>query len=165
MGPGQLPYPSSVSLMMSQISMLRAQSSLRRDPSVALSAKQKPRQGSEQPWHSQAAVKLSQDPRAQPGSPWLPLQRAGRQIHLQIPGHQVLPTRCHHGRALSWDGGCPTSPMPPTLLTCEYTLCGVCCPAHKGKGLSMTSAPQPRKRGLICFVTSRPQTMSSALSH
>lgn len=40
----QLPYPSSVSLMMSQISMLRDQSSPRKDPSVALSGKQKPRQ-------------------------------------------------------------------------------------------------------------------------
>jgi len=40
----KLPYPSSVSLMMSQISMLRDQSSPRKDPSVALSGKQKPRQ-------------------------------------------------------------------------------------------------------------------------
>lgn len=36
------PYPSSVSLMMSQISMLRAQSSLCREPSVAFSEKKKP---------------------------------------------------------------------------------------------------------------------------
>lgn len=35
-------YPSSVSLMMSQISMLRAQSSLCREPSVAFSAEKEP---------------------------------------------------------------------------------------------------------------------------
>lgn len=35
-------YPSSVSLMMSQISMLRAQSSLCREPSVAFSEEKKP---------------------------------------------------------------------------------------------------------------------------
>lgn len=36
------PHPSSVSLMMSQISMLRAQSSLCREPSVAFSVEKKP---------------------------------------------------------------------------------------------------------------------------
>ena len=39
------PHPSSVSLMMSQISMLRAQSSLCREPSVAFSVEEKPQIG------------------------------------------------------------------------------------------------------------------------
>ena len=39
---GALTYPSSVSLMMSQISMLRAQSSLCREPSVAFSEEKEP---------------------------------------------------------------------------------------------------------------------------
>lgn len=156
----QLPYPSSVSLMMSQISMLRAQSSLRKDPSVALSGKQKPRQGKVKSGPGTlmsccSAVRTPQSPAISLASTTTPRRR----IRLQSSGHQVLTARCHHRKAHGWGAGmssCSTLPTPPMLPTAQ---------TRSGSGLCLTSASQLGRRGLICLVGAGPETVSLVCSH
>lgn len=143
----QLPYPSSVSLMMSQISMLRAQSSLRKDPSVALSGKQKPRQGKVKSGPGTlmsccSAVRTPQSPAISLASTTTPRRR----IRLQSSGHRVLTARCHHRKAHGWGAGmssCSALPTPPML------------PTHKhapGAGSALLQLPSSGEGGLSAWL-------------